>query len=238
MKYEDIIRVIKKCYSKNDVLTTLGYNKSSNQYKLLNKIIKENNIDISHFRNRSEEALRLYREGVLSKIKTEDLFTENSKSSRHIVKKRIINENIIEYKCSICGNTGEWLGNKISLILDHINGINNDNRLENLRLLCPNCHSQTSTYTGRNQSKKAVVKKTIPEKNKTKYFCSCGEEKNQRAKSCMKCYNEAKSSNIPTEEVLLESLNKHNWVYSKTCNDFNVSGNTIGKWVKRYNLTK
>ena len=73
MKYEDIIRVIRKCYSKNDVLTTLGYNNSSKQYKVLNKIIKENNIDISHFRNRSEEALRLYREGVLSKIKTEDL---------------------------------------------------------------------------------------------------------------------------------------------------------------------
>lgn len=178
MKYEDIIRVIKKCYSKNDVLTTLGYNKSSNQYKLLNKIIKENNIDISHFRNRSEEALRLYREGVLSKIKTEDLFTENSKSSRHIVKKRMINENIIEYKCSICGNTGEWLGNKISLILDHINGINNDNRIENLRFVCPNCNATLPTHCkGSKGLEPKVDKRKIYFENKKRAYLKLQSDK-------------------------------------------------------------
>ena len=55
-----------------------------------------------------------------------------------------------EYKCEICG-ISEWQGKELSLQLDHINGINNDNRIENLRLLCPNCHSQTETFSGRGE---------------------------------------------------------------------------------------
>lgn len=57
-----------------------------------------------------------------------------------------------KFLSGICGGLGdEWNGNKISLHLDHINGISGDHRLENLRFLCPNCHSQTKNYTGRNK---------------------------------------------------------------------------------------
>lgn len=59
----------------------------------------------------------------------------------------------MEYKCACCGNTGEWNGRPLVLQLDHINGDNCDNRLENLRFLCPNCHSQTDTFAGRNCKK-------------------------------------------------------------------------------------
>lgn len=62
---------------------------------------------------------------------------------------RLIEEGIKEYKCECCGNK-EWLGNPISLEVDHINGISNDHRLENLKILCPNCHAQTETYRGKN----------------------------------------------------------------------------------------
>jgi 5-methylcytosine-specific restriction endonuclease McrA len=60
-----------------------------------------------------------------------------------------VNEGRMEYKCQCCG-ISEWLDKPISLQLDHINGINNDHRIENLRFLCPNCHSQTDTYAGKN----------------------------------------------------------------------------------------
>lgn len=62
---------------------------------------------------------------------------------------RLFDEGIKKYECESCGNK-EWLGKPISLEIDHINGISNDHRLENLKILCPNCHAQTETYRGRN----------------------------------------------------------------------------------------
>jgi 5-methylcytosine-specific restriction endonuclease McrA len=85
------------------------------------------------------------------KHSNEMIFCENSKYPRHKLKERIIKENLIEYSCSICGNNGNWNEKKLPLHIDHQNGKNNDNRLENLRFLCPNCHSQTDTYSGKNK---------------------------------------------------------------------------------------
>ena len=67
------------------------------------------------------------------------------------LKKRLVKEGILEYNCSSCGMKDEWNDKPITLQLDHINGVNNDHRLDNLRLLCPNCHSQTDTWCGRNK---------------------------------------------------------------------------------------
>ena len=79
------------------------------------------------------------------------IFTENSLYSNELVKGRIVKDNLLEYKCSKCG-IDNWCGETLILDLDHINGDNRDNRLENLRYLCPNCHSQTDTYKGRNKN--------------------------------------------------------------------------------------
>lgn len=80
-----------------------------------------------------------------------EILIENSPYSNiRSLKNRLIKENYLEYKCEKCGNKGEWLGKKLTLQLDHINGKNNDHRIENLRFLCPNCHAQTSTYGGKN----------------------------------------------------------------------------------------
>lgn len=70
--------------------------------------------------------------------------------SRDAVRKTVIRDKLIPYECDICHNNGEHLGKPLALHLDHINGINNDHSIENLRFLCPNCHSQTDTYCGRN----------------------------------------------------------------------------------------
>ena len=83
----------------------------------------------------------------------EEVFCEGATIARHHVKKKILQQDLIEYKCNICGTDPIWQGKSMPLILDHINGVNNDNRLENLRFVCSNCDSQLPTYKSRNIKK-------------------------------------------------------------------------------------
>lgn len=73
----------------------------------------------------------------------------SSEATRWGVRRRLLEEGLLRYECYECG-IKEWFGERLPLHLDHINGIKNDHRLENLRMLCPNCHSQTKTFGGRN----------------------------------------------------------------------------------------
>lgn len=82
-----------------------------------------------------------------------ELNYRNNKS----IKKRLVELGIKSYRCELCGNTGEWNGKKLILQLDHIDGDNSNNCINNLRFLCPNCHSQTKTYSGRNIRKKVYT---------------------------------------------------------------------------------
>lgn len=84
-------------------------------------------------------------------IPTEKILVENSTYARHLLKKRILKENLLEYRCDCCGLSDSWNNKKLVLQLDHINGINNDHRLNNLRFVCPNCHSQQDTYAAKNR---------------------------------------------------------------------------------------
>jgi hypothetical protein len=79
----------------------------------------------------------------------EALLVAGSTTSNTHLRRRLIDEGILPYRCATCG-IADWQGQPLTLHLDHVNGDRADNRLENLRLLCPNCHSQTKTYCGRN----------------------------------------------------------------------------------------
>ena len=80
----------------------------------------------------------------------EDYLKEDVRVQSFRLKNRLLAEGLKEHKCECCGIT-EWNGKPAPIELDHINGNHHDNRLENLRILCPNCHAQTDTYRGKNK---------------------------------------------------------------------------------------
>ena len=83
------------------------------------------------------------------KAPIKDFLIENSPISQHCLRDFILKEKILDYKCSNCG-INEWMGQSLALRLDHINGVRNDDRIENLRFLCHNCDSLMETYGGKN----------------------------------------------------------------------------------------
>lgn len=105
-------------------------------------MILAHNIDISHF-IRSGAAGRFY--------KKEDLFVKSDKKrSSGMIKSYIIREKLIPYRCGKCGQGSIWKKQPLTLQLHHKDGNNKNNVIDNLEFVCPNCHSQTNTYTGRN----------------------------------------------------------------------------------------
>lgn len=128
-----------------DLIHKLGRRFYGNMISPVKRLVKYYDINTSHF-NASLAAARNRK--ILNNISkpNEEVFIEHSTLHRASIKRRIINGNLISYKCRDCNNIGTWNDKEIILELEHINGINNDHRLENLCFLCPNCHSQTATY--------------------------------------------------------------------------------------------
>ena len=85
------------------------------------------------------------------KFPLDKVMIENSTYPRHSLKARILEEKLIDYQCACCGIGPVWQNKPMPLILDHINGQNNDNRLVNLRFVCSNCDTQLDTYKSRNR---------------------------------------------------------------------------------------
>lgn len=102
--------------------------------KVFTQYIKDHNIDVSHFKKGRKRQSTL------------DIFIENSLVSQSVLRTHYSKENYSPYECAICGQEPFWNGKPLVLTLDHINGTNNDNRLENLRWICPNCDRQLTTY--------------------------------------------------------------------------------------------
>ena len=118
----------------------LGKVVSGNQHQHIKRMIKKFDIDTGHFLGRRHNLGKISNKRKLAR----EIFIVGQRQKSFLLRRSLI-ELSIEYKCSICG-LNKWQDKKINLEVDHIDGNSTDNRIENLRFLCPNCHSQTSTF--------------------------------------------------------------------------------------------
>ena len=141
--HEQFSNIIKTSKSRSEVFRKLNATMSGSTFDIINKRILNENIDISHFKT--------FGENGRPKYDLESILVIDSKyTNTDFLKKRLVKERIFKYECSKCKLSDVWMDEPIILQLDHINGNKRDNRLCNLRLLCPNCHSQTKNFSGRN----------------------------------------------------------------------------------------
>jgi len=157
---EQLQIVIKNSLSIAQVCRELGIRPVGGNYKTLNNKIKLFDIDVSHFTGKAWNVGENFRP-FGKKTKLNDVLVENSTylSTNHL-KNRLFDEGLKQRVCDNCG-ISEWLGKPISLELEHINGNNTDNRLDNLKILCPNCHSQTPTFRRKNKLSALSEKKGV-----------------------------------------------------------------------------
>lgn len=213
-----LLQIAEKSKSITEICSHIGL---SNKYikSVRDRLINEK-FDLSILDKKKRQYLK---EWNFKPFSFDEVFIENSKTHRGCIKRRIIKDNLIEYKCKICKCEPIWNGIKLVLILDHINGIRNDHRLENLRFLCPNCNSQTETFAGKNCAYKGKL-------------CSCGNKIHAKSITCKQCSFKNRSSSIPNKHIL-EQLVKEKPL-SKIAIEYNVSDKAVAKWCKKYNIEK
>lgn len=142
---EQVIILVKDCYSIRELLFKLDIIPAGGNYRTINKFLKKNEINTSHFHG------QLWNKGKTTNPKRPitEYLNNNYQISSYKLKLRLIKEGYFQSRCFKC-NLIEWLNQPIPLELHHIDGNSNNNNLTNLQLLCPNCHSTTSNYRGHN----------------------------------------------------------------------------------------
>ena len=146
---EDFIAAIKSSISIREAILKMGLVATGSAFRVFKKRASVLNIDTSHLLGKSHMIGKT--NPWVPKRDLDEIMVEDSDyitTSR--LKSRLLKLNLLTEECYECHMTPLWNGKKLVLQLDHINGVCNDHRLENLRLLCPNCHSQTDTFAGKN----------------------------------------------------------------------------------------
>ena len=151
---EDFVQAVKESLSYAQVISKLHLRVAGSNYDTVKRKIRELGLDVSHMTgkawNQGERYSPLREKQPLSEILVEHSTFVNANHLRE----RLLSEGVKARRCECCGNS-EWLGQPITLELHHVNGIRDDQRLENLMVLCPNCHAMTKNYRGKNKVKSA-----------------------------------------------------------------------------------
>lgn len=149
----DIIEAVRSSLSIAGVIRTLGRALVGTNYRFVKREVARLGLDTSHWKGGSPYP---HPHAIPS---SDQVFVEDSNRPRNLAKKIILREKLLPFVCAECGLGPVWRGKPLVLRLDHKNGVRNDDRLENLRFLCPNCDSQMDTFCGRNKPGSSPHKK-------------------------------------------------------------------------------
>ena len=147
---EQFIEAVNNSLSWRQVFEKLGLKVGGGQYTQFKTLASNLNLDLSHMTGQGWNVGDRHRTVKVARPMSEILVEKSTHLNTSSLKKRLWSESILEKKCYRCGST-DWFGQISHLQLEHINGIRNDNRIENLTILCANCHSLTDTYCGKNK---------------------------------------------------------------------------------------
>ena len=164
----------------------------------------------------------------------EEWLVENSRAERAKLKRRLYEEGLKERRCEMCGQGEDWHGRQMSLILDHINGVRDDNRLENLRIVCPNCNATLDTHCGRAARRPPRACARCGSLFQPRYSAHrhCSRDCGQRHERRGRILPGARRAARPPLDQLLTEIAELGWV--GTGRKYGVSDNAIRKWVRAY----
>jgi hypothetical protein len=219
-------------FSYAETLRRLGYCPTGGNWLTLKKYLRIWGIPTDHFDRDASQRNRAW----ASRTPLEEILVENSPYSRTDVKRRLLRDGIKEQRCELCGQNEVWRGKKMSMILDHINGVRDDHRLENLRMICPNCAATLDTHCGRKNSLERPKRQcrrcgeTFEAQRPEQRYCSraCGS----RYPRSREPRPETRKVDRPPYEQLLAEIEATS--YLAVGRKYGVSDNAVRKWVKWY----
>jgi len=187
-------------------------------------------IPTDHF---DPDAARRAARGRRKAVPLEDVLVDGSTYSRGLLKKRLYATGLKERRCERCGQGEQWRGRQMALILDHINGVATDNRLENLQIVCPNCAATLDTHCGKNVNRTrlcATCGGGFEPRVRHQRHCShaCGG----RSEASVASHVAARTVERPPYEHLVREIAETSYV--AVGRKYGVSDNAIRKWVRAY----